>query len=55
MFLASCCTVSMKGFFNLTKIQGAIFLQVTLISQFYDFQPITLILVLKLDYNMFEA
>ena len=36
MFLASYCAVSMKSFFNLGKIQGAISLGVNLISHFYQ-------------------
>ena len=37
MFQASCCTDSMKSFFNLSKIEEAfLFLQVTLISLFYQ-------------------
>ena len=54
MFLASCCTVSMKSFFSLSKIQGAIFFtghfNFSFLSNFMIFSQ-----YLKLDYNMFAA
>ena len=51
MFLASCCTVSMKSFFNLSKIQEVPFLGVILILWFSS----NLGLDLKLDCNVFAA
>ena len=56
MFLAPCWIGSMKSFFNLSKIQGVFFTGPFLnFIKFYDFQPITLILDLKIDYNMCAA
>ena len=41
MFLASYCIISMKSFFDLSEIQGAIFYRSILISRFYQIMQLS--------------